>query len=270
MSIDKAGAYQLRESLRTFVPLLPTEGGKITVKPFDAGQAWKPMLGYVQKDAGQDHFQLFTHNVSEDDLKAAREEYNNVRMSYDEGRKLITKNSLVNLAFRFWAKHLRPLRGQFRLDHVLRLMLVSREYVPAVQWICTRQGVGMPCDAAQSLWEIVTADACSDIPLSTVQDVFYDPHSLHGLRLPEAQGYDRIQLEDARELARQLREGELTQRQLDDDRAQQFGNPHAVPSLPESESIADMSECPDRPSSSPPRRPGQYVPVRDRTDPGGG
>ncbi len=94
-------------------------------------------------DRGKVHFRECRVNVSDEDIAEGIEAYGLVRNLYSEGKREIQKSSLFKMAFSFWKSKTYLLRKGFALNHVLRLMICSGEYLPAARWVITEQASGL-------------------------------------------------------------------------------------------------------------------------------
>ena len=56
-------------------PVASAVDGKVWFKPFAPNQTWNYNVGYIQKWSGQPGYRIRTHNVSDDQLLAARDHY---------------------------------------------------------------------------------------------------------------------------------------------------------------------------------------------------
>lgn len=70
-----AAVIALRSSIRTACLMQLTGYAKITVREFEGPQAWREMLGYCLKDITKPHFRMEVHNISDEELQAARAAY---------------------------------------------------------------------------------------------------------------------------------------------------------------------------------------------------
>ncbi|DBA88923.1 TPA: hypothetical protein ACH3X2_000157 [Trebouxia sp. C0005] len=62
------------------------------------------MLGYIQKDQGQAHYELWHSNIPEDVLWDAHEAYQIARADFTADRKLITKTNAFDVIYQFWTQ----------------------------------------------------------------------------------------------------------------------------------------------------------------------
>ncbi|BDA41855.1 hypothetical protein COCOBI_02-6500 [Coccomyxa sp. Obi] len=219
----KQGLDLIRKLIREALNITPTHRATLVLKEFGTNQTFPEMVGYCMKDKGQNHFDEMRVNVSDADVEAGVMAYGLVRPSYADGKKEITKASLFKVAFLFWNYNLFPVRDHFRLDHVLRLMLCSGEWMPAATWVITGQGSGLDFEKGESLWEIVMAADCANITIEQVQSVFFGTPQRTMRMQPDPCGYDAVSLADAREFAMQLRTGVLTAEDHEASRREEFG-----------------------------------------------
>lgn len=204
------GLRLIRSSIRRHCNMQPADQASITVKEFAKNQAFPHMIGYCMKDRGKVLFRECRVNVSDVDVAEGIEAYGLVRNLYSEGKREIQKSSLFKMAFSFWKSNMYPLRKGFALNHVLRLMICSGEYLPAAGWVITGQGSGLDFQKAESLWEIATLADPQDCKISQVNDVFFGCFGRPMVMQPDPCAYDTISLEEAREIAQEIRDGVLT------------------------------------------------------------
>ena len=134
------GALMLKGMLKNALP--PVAGISIQAKPLTDGQTFVYMLGYVQKDAGKPHFLGYFHGVDAAMLQRARREYNLVKMSHEEDKKLIHKKTLVKQLYQVWKQFFYPVPvGSLTL---LRWMVTKLDYMPTAHFLQTSAGRGMP------------------------------------------------------------------------------------------------------------------------------
>ncbi len=79
-------------------------GGTVEAKPFEAGQSWVYMLGYIQKDTGMPHYRLETHDVCADELQEGRKSHDDVKVDFIEGRIAVNKANLIKHMYTFWTR----------------------------------------------------------------------------------------------------------------------------------------------------------------------
>ncbi|KAK9832011.1 hypothetical protein WJX84_000553, partial [Apatococcus fuscideae] len=166
---DEAYAAVLVKHLKTYIPILPGAGGTVSFVPFGDTQTWSGMLGYVQKDAGQGHYELRTHAISDAELAEGRMTYNTLRLDYEEGKIALAKTSLFKVLYREWYTQLRPL--DVEVDRLLLWMLQTGRYTPSSTWITTPNGSGINFDQARAMWKVCREPETID--LSTVHNLFF-------------------------------------------------------------------------------------------------
>ena len=98
---DPRDIARMKQSLKDFVPILPTHRVKMPVKPLVDGQAFQEMLGYCQKDFGMAHYRMVKHLVS-DEAEAGRHSYSDLQSDYKTNKVLITKKCLSDRLYSFW------------------------------------------------------------------------------------------------------------------------------------------------------------------------
>ena len=65
---SKAFKKRLIEHIKNCLPMLRGEQGTVGCMFLQDQHTWSPVLGYIQKDKGQGHFELRTHNIPDADL----------------------------------------------------------------------------------------------------------------------------------------------------------------------------------------------------------
>jgi hypothetical protein len=200
MDTTSTATVALRNHIKQFIPVQRGSQGTVMVNPLSGSQSWDHMLVYVQKDYGLAHYQLRTHNVSEEDLQRGRISYAGaVRDDPDEGRVAINKGNLPKLATRFWRTHLQPL--QVPLDHTIKFVLQTDMYIPTAQWVMAPYGKGMDKARAQALFELLIGD----LPHTSIEQVrslfFGESHAD-----PASDGMWNCSLEEVLRSARRARE----------------------------------------------------------------
>lgn len=149
-------------------------GGRVTFrfKVCKAGQPFSHMLGYVQKDHGQVHYQLVTNQVTEEELQQGRDDYGAVADSYRKDHITITKGNLGERVWGFWRANYQPFLPP--ADVLLLHMLRTTSYVPDASWVAPASG--WPADfRASSVWlSMITRP--SAVTLADVRVVFFAMH----------------------------------------------------------------------------------------------
>lgn len=166
------GLRMIRSSIRAHCKMHASDNASINLKVFAENQTFTHMVGYCMKDRGKAHFRETRVNVSDEEVAEGIEAYGLVRNLYSEGKREIQKSSLFKMAFSFWKSNLYPMRKGFALNHVLRLMICSGEYLPVAGWVITGQGSGLDFQKAESLWEIATFADPQDCKIDQVTDAF--------------------------------------------------------------------------------------------------
>jgi hypothetical protein len=60
-NMDRAGVSLLRRHINECVPVVLGNGDRVVIKPFGATQRVSYMLGYIQKDHGAEHYQVWVY-----------------------------------------------------------------------------------------------------------------------------------------------------------------------------------------------------------------
>ena len=116
------------------------KGRRIMVKSLTATQNINTLVGYVMKDEGCAHYRFYSVNISEAELNLCRSMYQVVRTTHEDGRKIVSKRSLVRMAWQEWNAHIRPLVVD--LPVMIMWMLQSGSYMPAPGWSISGVGYG--------------------------------------------------------------------------------------------------------------------------------
>ena len=103
----REGAVQIRDYIGSKVCMW-VRGRKITVKPFEGDQNILTMAGYCMKDRGLAHYIFASVNMTPEELRRARELYDIVRTSHEDGKKILRMNNITKLAWQCLNHHLRP------------------------------------------------------------------------------------------------------------------------------------------------------------------
>lgn len=95
-----------------------------------------------QKDSGKPHYEIYTANITSEEMAAAQQLYAGMPKSYAAGRQVITKKNMLDVSFGTVKQHLVPLEPS--ILQVLHWLVHSGTHVPAYHWISTP--MGQPCD----------------------------------------------------------------------------------------------------------------------------
>ena len=131
--------------IRTHLQLTTQDNCRFTIKPFAPTQTWHCMLGHIQKDRNQPHFEIFTINVADEDLERGTRDYEAIAGEMDKGRTQINKNNMFSLAHLFLVREFATNGTPMDVDIVTALawMLQSGKYTPGQTWWATQmQWVG--------------------------------------------------------------------------------------------------------------------------------
>ena len=82
-----------------------------------------------------------------------RNDYNIIRMDYEDGRTVLTKHNIMKAMWREYYTALRPLDPP--PDRILWWMMQSGKYVPAATWIITAQGQGLSYVQLEAMWDLI-------------------------------------------------------------------------------------------------------------------
>ena len=201
------GKDLLRTWLKQQMQTQVGDGCYMFVKPFDAGQEWTYMLGYVQKDAHKDTYDLHHHGISETELVTSRTAYNTIRLDYEQGRTVITKSSLFKQVYQFWHTHLSYMQPPLPL--MLKFMLQTNRYIPGAGWLITGQGRGLHLASAEAMWKLIR-DPCT-VTLDDVWNVFFtQPGSPYELCLVNSARDHDMTFEEAVQTNKLAKDGDVT------------------------------------------------------------
>jgi hypothetical protein len=89
-------------------------------------------------------------NITQEDFKAAKEQYALVSTDYEKNKITVTKSGIFKICYAYWTATLRPQAAS--LASVILHMLRSGEYVPSSQWLLSPNGRGMDKDRAEAMW----------------------------------------------------------------------------------------------------------------------
>ncbi|KAF6258163.1 hypothetical protein COO60DRAFT_1519895, partial [Scenedesmus sp. NREL 46B-D3] len=166
------GETAFRAHFKSFCGI--TAGAKLTFKPFAAGQTISHMLGYLQKDEGQEHYRLVTYNVTVAELQEGKEHYNDINCNYGIGKVRITKRGFVDRIWAFWKANFSPFIVP--QDVLLLFMCRSDQYSPCSTW-CT-SAPGRPLDYQVCCAMMMIAYRPMDTTLAQVRNLFWGWHLL--------------------------------------------------------------------------------------------
>ncbi len=145
------------------------DNSKLTVKPFEPSQRWEAMLGYVQKDWGEPHFQLRQHGVSQEELQQGRVRYRELKDDYMSGRVPLNRKTFLERVHAFRRANYHPFWVPMAVAvlHMLR----SDGYVPGTSWVNARGG---DIDYQKhEIWQFCV-DRPGEVTLDMVEMLFYD------------------------------------------------------------------------------------------------
>ena len=173
---DKASETAFKQHFRAFIPINPSDQGKLTFKPFAEGQTFVHMLGCVQKDLGKPHYKLVSHNVDPAELEEGRRAYADVSADYKTGKITISKAALPDRVYSFWFGNYRPF--YVPMDVLLLHMLRSGKFAPCGTWCSV--GHGHPADPAMQTAMQLIITRPHTTTLDSVRTLFFGMHKSGG------------------------------------------------------------------------------------------
>ena len=114
------------------------------------------ILGYCIKDKGEDHFEVVHNNITDEDLRAGLEEYENFGTPFAKNKVVLTSKNLLERCLCYLQYRM---KSQLRstLPGVLLHMLCSSTYIPDAQWVIPRTCGGMDYVRAVAMWKCMVS-----------------------------------------------------------------------------------------------------------------
>jgi hypothetical protein len=156
-------------SIKGHLMLGGDNNSKLTIKPFEPSQRWEAMVGYVQKDWGESHFQLRAHRVSQDELAEGRVRYRELKDDFMSGRVPLNRKTFLERVYAYRRANYHPFWVPATV--VVLHMLLSQEYVPGTSWVNAKGG-GID-QQKHEVWEFVV-NRPQSTTLRMVEVLFYD------------------------------------------------------------------------------------------------
>ena len=113
--VDEPSLKKIKNEMKTAMNLRWGDGSGclIHLKVFGPGQTVIRMIGYVRKDRNLSTFRNRNKNVSEDMIAQGISEHETLKMSFTDGKILITKNNLFQKVWQKWFNELAPAKPRF-------------------------------------------------------------------------------------------------------------------------------------------------------------
>jgi hypothetical protein len=128
------GIDLVKNSLKSNLPVPRGCGYRTDVKPFEGGQTATWMLGYIMKDNSEPWWNMGMLGYSEADCRAGLSLHSTYHLGrFEDGKALIIKREWLRTAYAFYANYLTPLNVS--IVQILRFMLLSGRFLPALGWI---------------------------------------------------------------------------------------------------------------------------------------
>jgi hypothetical protein len=187
-----AGKTSISDSIKKFFPIPERQGYKVNVKLFEAGQTPLFMLGYIQKDAGEAHFNLSVKGFSSHDCIVGRAIHFTQVSSFEQGKSKISKSAFIAEIHSYYTQNLFPL--PLSVCQILRLMIVSGSHLPGQTWLTPGQGRGCALDKASIHFKWAShPTACT---VGEIQAYFFDGSNTTSIkRLDRSSMHKRRQTE---------------------------------------------------------------------------
>ena len=119
----------------------------------DPNQTWNYNVGYIQKWSGQPGYRIRTHNVSDDQLLAARDHYGKSKQLFGNAVIAIKKDNIFYLADKWLARAVPDLPNPL-IGTTIRWMLQSGVYSLGPGWVCGANGWPISRSASAALWRL--------------------------------------------------------------------------------------------------------------------
>mmetsp|Transcript_9309 Transcript_9309/g.13931 ORF Transcript_9309/g.13931 Transcript_9309/m.13931 type:complete len:300 (+) Transcript_9309:72-971(+) len=147
------------------------------------------MLGYISKDTGLAHYQLRTHQLTNQEMSTGKQDRDALVTAYDEGKEILTVKNIVAKAYQFIRRSLYPAIPPFL--QTVTYMLQTGQYMLSSDFVSVYRK--MDLDEAEALWSIIwrPKEATKDATFKILFDPRYtskkgqDRYFLGGVRTIE-------------------------------------------------------------------------------------
>ena len=121
--------------MRHFIDLLHVadEATKFQCKPLRKNSAKDYVGGYFQKKKGSPHYDVRTHNLTEEQLQKMRDEYGLRKSLFNGARESLPKSNFMFIALKFWRNYCPDLKPG--IGDLLVWVLQTKSYSPATGWV---------------------------------------------------------------------------------------------------------------------------------------
>jgi hypothetical protein len=149
-ALDDATIKEMSKDIKAALQLSAGEDYKITIKRVTNGDVGlRRLLGYCQKDYGNEHYKCYSNNFPVLLLKSCYDEYMLTVTDPMKSRTLITQQNFLSNAFRFYSEHFDGIPPP-NINMMLTYMLQSGKYTLSGHW-CRRYN-RVEYDASQIIW----------------------------------------------------------------------------------------------------------------------
>ena len=157
-NVEKNTINRLKADIKTSLSILRGDPNKpaVDLKPFGPGQTVPKMTGYIHKDVGAPHFNVFMHNISQQEVQLGIDEWKSMRISYEDDKILITGVNFFQKLHAYFLTELAALPSAAEMDwlEILTRMLNTGRYMLSSRMLMNSYGQ-MHYDAACGYWKLI-------------------------------------------------------------------------------------------------------------------
>ena len=153
----------------------PSVGASVMCKALTQTKVhtWHGMIGYCQKDTGEEHFKEVYHNISADDMSLGAEQYLRHGAGPLKNRIMLEPKRTFDKAMIYYNMYCRT-NPRVDIETCLLMMLRTGKYYPAAEWVIPHTGQG---------WDRVRAAIAWRMLIHPEQTTLDDVHCVFGQRI---------------------------------------------------------------------------------------
>ena len=132
----------------------PGDGTQIQVRHITEKDGAKYITGYCQKDEGTEHYRRIIHNMTEEELKKAKEFHDARSKTPLTNAYRVDQKNFHTEAWKFYKMHLSPLPPP-NINQMMVYMVNSGQYLPTTSFCKNGMGGHFDWESAQQLWVLM-------------------------------------------------------------------------------------------------------------------
>ena len=156
-------------------------GCLIHLKPLAESQSVTTMIGYVRKDRNLSTFRNRNKNVTDEMVAAGISAHETLKMSYMDGKIVLTKSNLFQKAFQKWFNEIAP--RKMRFSALMTEILNDGNHVLSAHLLMNSNGQ-MRRTAAEVYWNLLMGNEVTEYEVSHLLYLPKAPHEINMEYIP--------------------------------------------------------------------------------------